>query len=99
MSVWYLYLIRTAEGSLYAGITTDVGRRLAEHRQGGARAARALRGRGPLTVAYDARIGERGLALRAERRIKCLSKLRKEEIVASQPGRTELLAELALEEE
>ena len=92
MSDWHLYLIRTAEDSLYAGITTDVGRRLAEHSEGGARGARALRGRGPLEVAYEVWIGDRGLALRAERRIKGLSKHRKEEIVAARPDREGLLA-------
>ncbi len=39
---WYLYLIQTASGTLYTGITTDVARRLAEHCCG--RGAKALRG-------------------------------------------------------
>jgi putative endonuclease len=99
MSDWHFYLIRTGEGHLYAGITTDVVRRLEEHRDGGLRGARALRGRGPLQLAYGVRIGDRSLALRVERRIKDLPKRRKEEIVTAKPGRAELLLALALEEE
>ncbi|MDX1590109.1 MAG: GIY-YIG nuclease family protein [Oleiphilaceae bacterium] len=44
-SDWSLYMLRTASGALYTGITTDVQRRLQEHRKG-VRGARALRGRG-----------------------------------------------------
>ena len=45
-------------------------------------------------VAYDVCIGDRGTALKAERRIKGLPKQRKEEIVASRPNRNELMIEL-----
>ena len=32
--MWYLYILRCGDGSLYTGITTDVPRRLEAHRQG-----------------------------------------------------------------
>ena len=32
--LWHLYLLETAAGALYTGITTDVERRLAEHAAG-----------------------------------------------------------------
>lgn len=70
-AVWHLYVIETASGSLYTGITTDVERRLAEHRAG--RGAKALRGRGPLALVHQERVGERGEALRREAAIKRLS--------------------------
>ncbi|MDN3520423.1 GIY-YIG nuclease family protein, partial [Halomonas ramblicola] len=65
---WYLYLIETAGGALYTGITTDVTRRLAEHAAG--RGAKALRGRGPLRLVYQQAVGSRGEALRLEAEIK-----------------------------
>lgn len=68
---WHLYLIETAAGALYTGITTDVTRRLAEHRAG--RGAKALRGKGPLHLVYHECIGERGEALRREAVMKRLS--------------------------
>lgn len=78
---WSLYMVRTAGGALYTGITTDVERRLTEHRQG-ARGARALRGRGPLTLAFVQRVMDRRQALQLEWHIKQLSKSRKEDLVA-----------------
>jgi putative endonuclease len=68
---WHLYLIETAGGALYTGITTDVARRLAEHRAG--RGAKALRGKGPLALRHQEPVGSRGEALRLEARIKRLS--------------------------
>ncbi len=55
MKRWYLYLVRCGDGTLYTGISTDVGRRLAEHRAG--KGARYLRGRGPLSLARKVRVG------------------------------------------
>ena len=52
MTAWFIYIIRCADGSLYTGITTDVSRRFAEHARSGPRAARYLRGRGPLTLVF-----------------------------------------------
>lgn len=67
---WHLYLIETAGGALYTGITTDVGRRLAEHRAG--RGAKALRGRGPLRLVHHEAVGSRSEALRLEAWLKRL---------------------------
>jgi putative endonuclease len=78
--VWYLYIIRCRDGSLYTGIATDVARRLAAHRAG--KGAKYLRGRGPLTLVYQTRIGSKALALRVERRVKALPKAKKEQLVA-----------------
>jgi len=76
---WSLYLLRTKDGALYTGITVDVGRRLAQHTAG--RGAKALRGRGPLQLAFARRIGSLGAALRLERRVKRLDKAAKEGLV------------------
>ena len=32
--MWYLYILRCGDGSLYTGITTDVEKRLEQHRSG-----------------------------------------------------------------
>ncbi|MGC3872444.1 GIY-YIG nuclease family protein [Halomonas sp. GXIMD04776] len=62
---WYLYLVETASGALYTGITTDVERRFNEH-QNGKRGARALRGKGPLRLVHQQSVGSRGEALKLE---------------------------------
>lgn len=78
--MWYLYIIRCGDGSLYTGIATDVNRRLAVHTAG--KGAKYLRGRGPLTLAYQTPIGSKTLALQIERRVKALPRPKKEQIVA-----------------
>jgi len=88
---WHVYIVRAADGTLYTGIAIDVDRRLGEHAAGGARAARYLRGRGPLALVYRRAVGDRALTLRAERRIKRLPRERKEQIVRANPGTARLL--------
>ena len=83
MTDWYLYLVRCRDGSLYTGITTDVGRRFAEHSGGANPGAKYLRGRGPLTLVFQQRLGDKSLALSVESRVKKLSKVRKEDLVRS----------------
>jgi len=70
-AVWSLYLLETAAGALYTGISTDVTRRLGEHASG--RGAKALRGKGPLTLIYQQRVGTRSEAQKLEAAIKRLT--------------------------
>jgi putative endonuclease len=74
---WFVYVIRCRDDSLYTGVTTDVARRFAEHSAGGARAARYLRGRGPLALVFSRPVGSRSEALSLERRIKSWPRERK----------------------
>ena len=82
MADWFVYVLRCGDGTLYTGITTDVPRRLAEHASGGPKAARYLRGRGPLELAFTARAGDRSRALSLELWLKSQTRSRKEDIVA-----------------
>ncbi|APS28743.1 GIY-YIG nuclease family protein [Pectobacterium brasiliense] len=82
-SLWYLYILRTVAGALYTGITTDVSRRLNQHQMG--KGAKALRGKGELTLVFHCRVGNRSDALKLEYRIKQLSKNQKERLVQDQP--------------
>ena len=67
---WKLYMLRCGDGSLYTGITTDVERRLEEHRSG--KGAKYTRGRGPLALVYREECGDKSAALRRELEIKAL---------------------------
>lgn len=80
--MWSVYIIRCADDTLYTGISTAVDRRLREHAVGGPRAARYLRGRGPLRLVYACAAGDRAAALRIEHRLKKLSKEAKEMLIA-----------------
>ena len=97
MCEWHLYLVRTRYGTLYTGITTDVARRLAEHTEGGGSGAKYLRSKGPLQLSYQAKIGSRALALKAEYCIKKLPKWRKEKVVSARPTGKELLEILGIQ--
>ncbi len=81
MSDWYLYIIRCYDGSLYTGISTSVGRRFDEHQRQEETGSKYLKGRRPLTLVFQTRLGSRSLALRVETRVKKLSKARKEKLV------------------
>ena len=78
---WHLYLVRCHDGSLYTGITTDVARRFAEHQGNGDTGAKYLRGRGPLVLVFQKKLGSRSLSLSVESKVKTLSKARKEELI------------------
>ena len=82
MAAWHLYLIRCGDGSLYTGISTDVSRRLLEHQDAGKKAAKYLRGKGVLSLAYQTEVGDRSAAAKLEYTVKQLSKLHKEQLVA-----------------
>jgi putative endonuclease len=89
--IYSVYMLRCADGSLYTGIATDVSRRLAEH-QSSPRGAKYLRGRGPLTLAFQQAVGDRGDASKVEYFLKNLAKADKEELVAGSKSLAELTA-------
>ncbi len=74
--LWFVYLARCADGSLYTGIARDVAARIAAHDAG--KGARYTRGRGPLTVCAVRRCRSKGEALRLEHAIKQLPRRDKE---------------------
>jgi putative endonuclease len=74
---WFVYLVRCADDTLYAGITTDVKRRVAEHNSDNGRGARYTRGRGPVTLAYFEPAGNRSEAARREHELKIMTRAEK----------------------
>ena len=81
---WSLYLVRTAEGSLYTGVSTDVKRRLSEHENKDKKnkGAKALRGKGPLKMVFKIVVGNKPDALMLEYKIKQLSRIDKERLIS-----------------
>lgn len=88
-TAWSLYLIRCSDGSLYTGVTTDVERRFREHCKG--TGAKYLRGRGPLTLEFHCRVGNRSDALRLEHLVKRLDKMQKEALLKEAVSNPEAL--------
>ena len=68
-------------GNLYTGITQDVQRRFKEHQEGGAKAAKYLKGKKPLKLVFHKKIGSLSQALKAEAKIKKWPKEKKESLI------------------
>lgn len=67
---WYLYLLACANGTYYAGITTDVTARFQVHQQG--KGARYTRANPPVSVLAQAVYPNRSAASKAEWALKQL---------------------------
>jgi predicted GIY-YIG superfamily endonuclease len=78
-SSWSVYLLRCADGTIYAGSTTDVEARARAHNDG--HGARYTSGRRPVAVAYQERCGSRSAALRREHALKRLTRTEKEALI------------------
>ncbi len=91
---WYLYLIRCNNDSLYTGITTDVARRFAEHQKNNGAGAKYLRGRGPLALVFQKKVGSRRLAMGVERKVKKLSKAGKEDLIKNEECIEEIIRQV-----
>ena len=79
--IWYLYILRCCDGTLYTGITTDVEKRLETHRSG--KGAKYTRGRGPLELVYQETCGSHSDALKRELTVKKLTRSQKEAMIAN----------------
>nr|WP_268957832.1 GIY-YIG nuclease family protein [Plesiomonas shigelloides] len=90
-----MYMVRMADGRLYTGISTDVARRFSQHVNG--KGARALRGKGPLTLVWQQQVGARSVALKLEYRLKRWRKARKDALINSPTLFAELQAQLESE--
>lgn len=77
---WYLYILRCGDGTLYTGITTDVQRRLEEHRSG--KGAKYTRGRGPLELVYRESCEDYSNALKREYAVKHLNRREKLKLIS-----------------
>jgi putative endonuclease len=77
---WFVYIIESTDGSLYTGVTTDIDRRFAEHRDKRT-GARFFRGRQPLKVVYSENHPDRSSAQKREADIKKLKRKEKLELI------------------
>jgi putative endonuclease len=77
--LWFVYVARCADGSLYTGVARDVEARIAMHNAG--KGARYTRGRGPLEVCAVRRCASHSEALKLEIAVKKLPTSKKEELI------------------
>jgi putative endonuclease len=79
---WWVYILRCSDRSLYTGITTDLGARLAAHRDGSA--SKYTRARRPVRLVYQEPHPNRSSAAKREAAIKKLARSAKLALIRAQ---------------
>ena len=77
--MWYVYLVRCNDNKLYAGITTNVTKRIKCHNQG--KASRYTRMRTPVELVYKEPHPDKSSARKREIQIKNWSRAKKEALI------------------
>ncbi len=80
--MWFVYIVRCADNTLYAGSTTDINRRIREHNS--KNGAAYTRGRLPVKLVYQESLRNRSQAQRREAVIKGMD--RKEKLALIRAG-------------
>lgn len=80
--MWYVYILRCADGTLYTGVTTDVTARVAVH-NGEIKGSEAkyTKARRPVELVYTEQTTDRSAAQRREWEIKQLTREGKEALM------------------
>ena len=81
--MYWVYILRCRDDTLYTGITDDLDRRIQAHNAG--TGAKYTRGRGPVELVYREEQPDRSAALRRERAIKRLTRKQKLELIQNSP--------------
>lgn len=75
--MYFVYILRCRDDSLYTGITTDIQRRLQEHNGQLPGGAKYTTSRNPVELVYSSMFPDRSSASREESRIKKLTRVQK----------------------
>ena len=84
--MYFVYIMRCEDESLYTGITNDIARRFRAHQLG--RGAKYTRSKKVVSVAYYERKRNRSYALKREAQIKKLSRSKKLALITSFTSRS-----------
>ena len=77
--IYYIYILRCRDGSLYTGWTNDLAKRTEAHNKG--QGAKYTKGRGPVELIYHEEYSNKSEALKREYTIKRFSKAQKLELI------------------
>lgn len=81
-ATWWLYIVQTRYDHWYIGVSNNVAKRFVAHQNG--TGAKNLKGKKPLTLIFAMPVGTRSEACSLEWRVKRLSKVKKQQWVATQ---------------
>lgn len=79
---FYCYILECSDGSYYTGWSTDPKRRLGQHNRG--TGSRYTRSRRPLRLVYIEELPDKVTALKRERAIKALPRIRKQKLIGKE---------------
>jgi len=77
--MWFVYLARCSDNSLYCGITNNLEKRFKAHNSG--KGSKYTRSRLPVKLVWKTEVGSKSEALKKEHSVKKLSKSLKELLV------------------
>jgi len=83
--MWYVYIVKCADSTLYTGITKDVERRVKEHNTS-KRGAKSVRYRKPVAVVYRKAYNTHEEAAKREYEIKSWNKIEKLKLIKGFSG-------------
>ena len=81
---YFTYIILTEKGTYYCGYTDDLEKRFEKHKAG--LAAKYTRAFKPVKYVFTKEFPSKSAAMREECRIKKLSRIKKEELINSEPN-------------
>ncbi len=79
--MYYFYIVRCKDNSLYSGQTNNLDKRIREHNTSSSRSAKYLRARKPVKLVYFEKYQTIQLVMKREREIKQWTKAKKEILV------------------
>ena len=79
--MWFVYIVRCADDTLYTGIAKDVARRVEQHNSNNLLAASYTRARRPVALVHREAVITRSAAARREYEIKQLTRQEKENLI------------------
>lgn len=79
--MYYFYMLRCSDNSLYCGQTNNLKRRVGEHSSGDLRSAKYTKAHLPVKLVYFEKFSTLQEAMRREAEVKKMTKVKKEKLV------------------
>ncbi len=92
--MYYIYMLRCTDNSIYTGSARDIKKRLGEHFKRSPHSAKYTKSHTPKEVAAVWECDDKKNAMRVEYHIKTLTKLQKEELILSDTAPQKVLEKL-----
>ncbi|HRN69890.1 MAG TPA: GIY-YIG nuclease family protein [Candidatus Woesebacteria bacterium] len=82
--MYYFYIVRCKDNSLYCGFTTNLERRVEEHNSHNYKSAKYTRAKGPVKLVYFEQFNSKQEAMKREYEVKQWRKEQKENLILTQ---------------